>query len=174
MLVPVPASLNLRDQSRIYACGVCGATVNTSLRECPACRVRLDPTQVGAAADLMARISGACADARSIKITAEFFAIGLFAAKGLLHWGPTPLPSGDRPWDMLSLAWKAIGLASLIVPVMVMRWYVRFQSLRSPDPDLPKARRDVRIGLGIFVVIALAAILLDPILEGIRSWISGQ
>ncbi len=170
MLVLVSAALNLRDQSRIYACGVCGGTVNTSLRECPACRVRLDPAQAGAAADLMTRVTRACADARSIKITAEFFAIGLFACKGLWHWGAMPLPSGDRPWGMLSLAWKAIGLASLIIPVMALRWYVRFQGLRSPDPDLPKAHRDVRIGLGFFVLIALAAILLDRILEAIAGW----
>jgi hypothetical protein len=72
---------------------------------------------------------------------------------------------------MLSVAWKMIGLGALVVPAMGLRWYARFRDLRSPDPDLGRARQDVRIALGIFLMIAIAAILLDPALNWFRlNW----
>ncbi|MBV8632733.1 MAG: hypothetical protein JOZ83_17545 [Silvibacterium sp.] len=125
---------------RVFECPQCGQTINTSLSQCPYCSAPIDRQAAEAAATLTTKVSEACNDASYVRILAGslivFFFLALVPFMGLIG---------------------TVGYYGLLalVPVLIIRWWVRFFSLRSDDPDYRRAKRNVVIALGIWVLFIL-------------------
>lgn len=108
-------------RTRVFLCPACGETIALGCERCRFCSVVIDQQAASAAADLMDRVNQACSEADEIR--------------ALLPGGQTDSalfgPSGSRG-DLY------------LVPILVLRWWYRFGSLRLNDDDLIRARRDMK------------------------------
>ncbi|MGA7887040.1 MAG: hypothetical protein WCA44_14960 [Acidobacteriaceae bacterium] len=140
----------LSEAAQVFDCPSCGETINTSMTQCPYCSAAIDHTAALAAAVLTGKISNACSDASYVRIVAgsllAFFLIALVPFLGGL---------GRFGYYVLLV----------LVPFLAIRWWVRYGRLVTQDPDFRRAKRDVRIALGIwaaflvFTAISLALVL---------------
>jgi hypothetical protein len=125
---------------QVFDCPSCGETINTSMTQCPYCSAAIDPTTALAAAELTSKVSSACSDASYVRIVAgsllAFFLIALVPFLGGL---------GRFGYYVLLV----------LVPVLAIRWWVRSGRLVTQDPDFRRAKRDVRIALGIWIIFLL-------------------
>jgi len=141
------SGLSLSSAVEVFPCPHCGETINTSHSSCPFCGTTIDHADALISAAETSKISQACSDASYLKIMAG----GLLAAIGFLF-----LP-------FIGLA-GVVGLWFLrfAIPVMVIRWWIKFGSIKSADPDFAKARK---IAIVISIVAALAAFSAIPALR---------
>ena len=133
-------SLLQSDSIRVFECPSCRQTINTSLTQCPYCFAPIDRQAAEAAAALTTRVSQACSDASYVRILA-----GSLIAFWLLTIVPFMGLVGVVGYYVLLV----------LVPGLAIRWWVRFSSLRSVDPDYYRAKRNVGIALVIWVVFLL-------------------
>jgi len=134
-------SLNLSSAVHVLPCPNCGETINTSVQQCPFCSTPIDPAAAEVSAAATSRISQACSDASYLKILAwalvTFFCqifvpfLGLVGIVGL--------------WFL-----------RIAIPVMVVRWWIKFGSIKTDDPDFARAKRAAII-VGIVALRALAS-----------------
>lgn len=134
----------LSEAAQVFDCPSCGETINTSMSQCPYCKIAVDPQTAQAAAELTSKVSAACSDGSYVRIVAgsllAFFLLALVPFLG----GP-----GRFGYDVLLV----------LVPVLAIRWWIRYASLRTSDPDFRRARRDVRIALGIWIIFLLFTVV---------------
>lgn len=130
-------------QAQVFQCPNCREFINASMANCSYCGVAINYESAMAAADVQAKVGQACSDASYLKITAR--ALVLFYA---LSWVPfLPLVG----WGSLILM--------IAVPVMLVRWWVKYSKLQTGDPDYEKAKRDTIIAAVIWsAVIAISFI----------------
>ncbi|MBB5059610.1 hypothetical protein HDF16_004336 [Granulicella aggregans] len=123
----------------VFPCPNCNETINTSLSQCTYCGTPVDRSAALLSAAETSRISQACSDASYLKIIAW----ALLACLGLLF-----IP-------FLSLA-GAVGFwfLRIAVPVMVVRWWIKFGGIKTGDPDFPGAKRAAVI-VSVVAVFAL-------------------
>jgi hypothetical protein len=129
------------DNVRVFECPNCRETINTSVSRCPYCSSTIDQNAASAAAELTSRVSQACSDASYIRILA-----GSIVAAWLLILVPFLSIVGVVGYYVLLV----------IVPMLELRWWTRFYSLRTDDPDFRRAKRNVVIGAvlwALFVAI---------------------
>ena len=138
----MPGSLSIASSldSRIFQCPNCKETINTSATHCRFCSAPIDAHEAEAAADLMAKVNQACSDASYLRIMASSMAV-LWLVSFL------PLIGMVGFWGARFLLFA--------VPVMAFRWWKKFGSLHPDDPDFPRAKRAVRISLGIWAIFLL-------------------
>jgi hypothetical protein len=125
---------------RVFECPNCRQTINTSLTQCPYCSAPVDAQAAEAAAEVTSKVSQACSDASYVRILA-----GSLIGFWLLAFVPF--------MGLVGLVGYYVLL--VLVPVLAIRWWVRFSSLRSEDPDYRRAKRNVGIALVIWVVFLL-------------------
>lgn len=125
---------------RVFECPNCSQTINTSLTQCPYCSTPVDAQASEAAAELTSKVSQACGNASYVRILAGSL-VGLW----LLAFVPFIGLVGFVGYYVLLV----------LMPVLAIRWWVRFSSLRSEDPDYRRAKRNVGIALGIWVLFLL-------------------
>jgi hypothetical protein len=125
---------------RIFQCPGCKETIDTSAVKCPFCSVSIDPKLAEAAADGMARINQACSDASYLRIMAGSMLVFL-----LLSFLP-----------LVGFV-AMIGFYFLVVavPVMMVRWWVKFGSLTCDDSDWGRAKRTVLMAAGIWAIFLI-------------------
>jgi hypothetical protein len=120
---------------RVFECPSCRETINTSVTQCPYCSALVDRNAAEAAAELTGKVSQACSDASYVRILAgsivAFFFLFLVPFLGI------------------------VGLAGyyvllVLVPVMAIRWWIRYASLRTQDRDFGRAKRNVVIALALW------------------------
>lgn len=105
------------------------------MQTCRFCGTAIDPEAAAAAAEHHVSVQRACAEASSIRISATGLPL-LFLASFLPFVGFIALVGA---------------LADLvIVPIMIIRWHHRFGKLASPDPDLPRAVKSVKLGTHVW------------------------
>jgi 4-hydroxybenzoate polyprenyltransferase len=130
----------LQGAVRVFECPSCKETINTSISRCPYCSTEIDPQAADAAAGLTSRVSQACNDASYIRIVAGclvgFFLLTLVPFMGLVGIG-------------------GYYVLLVLVPILTIRWLVRFASLRSDDSDYRRAKRNVGIALAIWAAFVL-------------------
>jgi hypothetical protein len=135
---------------RVFPCPACQQIVDSTMERCKFCGVAIDPAAAAAAADTQEKVQKACGEASSTRITATAMP-GFF----LLSFVPV---IGN-----VGLAGTAATL--VIVPSMVIRWHRRFGKLKSPDPDLRRARQAIKVAAlvwaGMLVVNVLWWILRE-------------
>jgi len=132
--------INPTVESRIFQCPNCKETIDTSASQCPFCSASIDARAAEAAADLMKQVNQACSDASYLRIMAGtmlvFFGVSLVPLVGMIG---------------------SIGLwfLSFAVPVMAIRWWLKFGGVRSDDPGFRDAKRATRIAPGIWVLFII-------------------
>jgi len=110
---------------QVFPCPNCKETINTSMQQCQFCGAPIDSAAAQQSADATSRISAAVSDASYLKILAWFL---------LTFFGVMFIP-------FLGL----IGIVGLIfvtyaLPVMCIRWWVKYGSIKTDDADFPRAR----------------------------------
>jgi len=136
-------SLTMASDIQVFPCPHCNETINTSMQVCKFCATPIDAAAAIASADLTTRISQACSDASYLSIM-----LGLM----LPFFGLILVP-------LLSL----LGLAGfwflkVAIPVMLIRWWVKFGKIKTNDPDFSKARGTTILVAGIwFLAFALTS-----------------
>lgn len=133
-------SLNLSETAAVFPCPTCKETVNTSMQLCPFCGAAIDHAAAEASAIETSEISRACSDASYLKIM-----LGILIPFGALVFFPF------------------LGLAGLVgfvfikyaVPVMVIRWWIKYGRVKSQDLDLRRARKAVIVVSGVSLLVLL-------------------
>ena len=133
--------LSLSSRVEVFPCPNCRETINTSVKECPFCSTPIDHAAAEASAAATSRISQACSDASYLKVMAwallTFFLLAFVPFLGLAG---------------------AVGLWFLrvAIPVMVIRWWIKFGGIKTADPDFARAKR-ASVVVGIVGLLALAS-----------------
>jgi len=135
-------SLGLSAAVRVFTCPHCKETINTSESQCPFCATCIDHDEAEAAAASMARINQACSDGSYLKIMA-----GMLLTFFLLRYVPLLGLIGTVGFYFLLIA----------VPVMAVRWWIKFGSIRTSDSGFRTARFTVIVA-GIFAVVVGAVV----------------
>jgi hypothetical protein len=127
----------------VFPCPNCQETINTSVQQCPFCSASIDRAAAEQSAAATSEISQACSDASYLKVMA--WALLTFF---ILMFVP-----------FLGLA-GIVGLwfLRIAIPVMVVRWWIKFGSIKTDDPDFTRAKRAVVV-VGIVALLALASAL---------------
>ena len=125
----------------IFECPVCKQTIDASSTQCRFCSAAIDPAAAKAAAEKMARVNQACSDASFLRT----MAISIFVFLGVMF---IPFMSllGVCGYYFLMLA----------VPIMTVRWWIKFHGIRADDHDFKRAR---------MTVIVISALCLLPLLN---------
>jgi hypothetical protein len=122
-------------QAQVFRCRNCQEVINTGMSNCAYCGVAIDHAAAQAAADAQAYVANAYSDASYAKIAAR--ALVVFFLLGLI-----PLFPG---WPTLILL--------IVVPVLVVRWWIKYRGLQTTDPDYEKARRHTIIAAVIWSAV---------------------
>jgi hypothetical protein len=134
-------SLSLSSAVQVFPCPNCHETINTSMQECPFCSTSIDHAAAEQSAAATSKISQACSDASYLKVMAwallTFFLVMFIPFLGL---------AGIVGLWFLRIA----------IPVMVVRWWIKFRSIKTDDPDFARAKRAAII-VGIVALLALAS-----------------
>jgi hypothetical protein len=129
---------------QVLPCPNCKETINTSMQVCPFCSAPIDHDAAEASADAFAKVNQACSDASYLKIMA-----GTALTFWLLRFVPFLSLIGIVGFIFLEIA----------IPVMAIRWWVKFGSVRTDDPDFSRARRTTMlVGIGAVLVILIVEI----------------
>jgi hypothetical protein len=119
----------------VFPCPACKETINTSMEHCSFCGEPIDNAAAEQAAAATSRVSAAVSDASYLKVMAwailSFFFVMFIPFMGLV--GSTGLI-----------------FVSYALPVMCIRWWVKYGGIRTEDSDYPGARK-------IAIVITLIA-----------------
>jgi hypothetical protein len=146
-------NLSQADVGRVFECPACKETINTSASQCPFCSAPVDSGMAELAADLMGKVNQACSDASYLRITAGT----MLAVAALTGLGIIPL----------------VGYAFLFllvaIPVMAIRWRVRFGGVRTDDADFRAARKAPMVAMGLwalsFVVFGVVSAIVGSVVR---------
>ena len=128
---------------RIFACPSCKETIDTAAVKCPFCSTSIDPKIAEAAADAMAKVNQACSDASYLRIMAGSMLVFLLASI-------LPLIG--------FVAISGFYFLVVAVPIMTIRWWIKFGGLHSDENDWRRAKRTALISLGIWVIFLILVI----------------
>jgi hypothetical protein len=174
------------ERTRVFRCPNCEKTINLSVHRCPFCSVPIDGRAAEAAADLMDRVNRACSEATDVRTMfdpaeaplgsaedvpwriwggAGLFGLWTIFVVNLMRWDSQLAAVLGAPTLLILFifAKKVLRLLvfAIVSPLMAVRWWVRFGSIRSDDSDFVLAKRDVtRIArgsattLGILLIVA--------------------
>jgi len=131
-------------QSQVFQCQNCREFINTSMTHCSYCGVAISAEAATAAADVQANVAKACSDANFLKIMAR--ALVVFFLLDLIPFVPL-------------VGWASLFLL-VAVPVMLVRWWVKYRTLQTADDDYEKAKRDTVIAAVIWSAVAVVWFLL--------------
>src|ERR1035438_3480440 len=138
-------NLSLSSKVEVFPCPNCRQTINTSMHTCPFCSAAIDRTAADASAEVLAQVNQACSDASYLKIMAgsalTFFLVQFIPFLGLVG----------------ALGFRFVEVA---LPFMSIRWWIRFGSLKTDDPDSARARRIAKwTAVGSILFLTLVIIL---------------
>jgi hypothetical protein len=134
------SSLSLTSAPKVFPCSNCGETINTSMQQCPFCSTLIDSASAEISAAATTKISQACSDASYLRVMAwayvTFFLVLFIPFLGL---------AGAAGLWFLAIA----------IPVMVVRWWIKFGAIKTTDPDFARAKRTTII-VSIVAILGLA------------------
>jgi hypothetical protein len=125
----------------VFECPACKQTIDASAPVCRFCSAPIAPKAAAEAAEKMAKLNQACNDASFLRT----MAIGLLVFIGIMFI-PFMGLLGVVGYYFLLFA----------VPVMAIRWWIKFHSVRAEDPDFKRAR---------MTVIVVSALCTLPLLN---------
>ena len=141
---------------RTFRCPNCKEMVNDSMKDCPFCKVPLDPGVVALAAERQEKANRSYSDANFLKIAATsmfvFLGIGLIPLLGFVYYG--------------------FIVTFVVVLVLLIRWQVKFSGLLTDDPDYQRAKRSRNIALILWLLAIPLGFLVRPFLSFFLSRLS--
>jgi predicted RNA-binding Zn-ribbon protein involved in translation (DUF1610 family) len=135
------SSLNLSRTFTVFPCPTCKETTNTSIQHCPFCGTAIDRAVAEASATETTRVSRACSDASYLKIM-----LGILIPFGALIFFPFLGLSGLVGFAFIKYA----------IPVMAVRWWIKYGRIQSQDLDLRRARKTVIVVSVVSLVVLLS------------------
>ncbi|HZS09694.1 MAG TPA: hypothetical protein VFD58_33005 [Blastocatellia bacterium] len=142
---------------QVFQCPSCQEYINTSTNQCRYCGMLIDAALAQASAQNQAGASRACSDANYLKIMTRtmpvFFLISLI-----------PVIGGFAGWGFIFLL--------IAVPILIVRWWVRYGGIQTQDADYPKARNSTFISLAIWlamVIVWIVSTLLWAVIFAVLS-----
>ena len=133
------------NQVKVFQCPNCKETINTSAQQCRFCSTPIDSGAAHAAAAVMEKVNQACSDASYLRIMAG----GMLGFLGLSF---VPLLGSVGSWGFAFLVFA--------VPVMAIRWWVKFGTIRADDSDFGRARRITLVAVGIWALFLILWMIL--------------
>ncbi len=137
-----------QDKPKTFQCLNCGEVINTAMTECAFCGVTLDSKASLATADFQKTLDNACTEARTLKIMALVLVVGYLAV-----W--LPVISNNAIVFFLILF--------ILIPIMLVRWWMVYSRIESKDEPYRKAQRDLIIAMvvwGVMGSVWLAVVLI--------------
>lgn len=141
------------EKFRTMQCPHCMELINTSMSQCRFCNHAIDAVSAEKAADAHSKLTQACSDANYLKIVG----LAMPAFYGL-SWAPF--------FGMIG--WFAFLFIFFAIPVMAIRWWFKFRSVRTSDPDFKSAKRSVVEAITIWIGMSIFSQIL-PLLIGLFS-----
>jgi hypothetical protein len=144
--------LNLSSQEavEVFPCPNCKETINTSMRQCPFCSAPVDHNAAITSAASFGKLNQACSDASYFKATFGLAFTCLVA----------PLAIPRIPIPVRALIGVVPFTFFLIVgTVMTIRWWVKFSSIQTDDPDFTGARGSAKV-IGIVAIILILVVII--------------
>jgi hypothetical protein len=143
-------SLSLSSSVSVFPCPNCKETINTSMQQCTFCQAPIDRAAAEESAAATSKISQACSDASYLKIM-----LALIIPFGLLT---------------LVLFLSLAGMVGFVfikyaVPVMTIRWWIKYGRIKTSDPDYRRARGTV---IWVSAISLLILLFLRVTLFGLR------
>lgn len=133
-------NLSLSSTVQVFPCPNCSETINTSLQECPFCSSPIDLAAAEQSAVTTSKISQACSDASYLKIM-----LGILIPFGVLIFFPFLGLAGIVGFVFIKYA----------VPIMTIRWWVKYSRLKTTDSDFRSARNTVILVSAISFIVLL-------------------
>ena len=112
----------------IFECPTCKQTIDVSALQCRFCAAPIEPEAAEAAAEKMSKVNQACSDASFLRT----MAISLLVFLGIM-FVPFMGLLGVSGYYFLLFA----------VPIMAIRWWVRFHAIQADDFDFKRAKTTV-------------------------------
>lgn len=136
----------MQSQESFFPCPSCGEIIGTSATKCKYCNSEIDTYTAIASATLQSQINEACNDASMVRNVAGVMWIAfvvqfLFAAMGRLAF-----------FGMM-----------IAVPIMLVRWQIKYGRIKTDDIDFKSARRNRTIALLLWLptpLVIVAALLI--------------
>ena len=133
-------SFSLSSAVSVFPCPICKETINTSMQQCPFCSAPIDRAAAEQSAAITSKISQACSDASYLKIM-----LGILIPFGVLIFFPFLGLAGIVGFVFIKYA----------VPVMTIRWWVKYGRIKTTDSDFHSARGTVILVSAISFLVLL-------------------
>lgn len=117
--------LSLSPFVEVFSCPTCRETINTSVARCPYCSTPIDEAAAKLSAAETSKISQACSDASYLKVM-----LGILLPFGAVIFFPFLGLFGVAGFVFIKYA----------LPVMLIRWWIRYGRIKTTDPDFRTAR----------------------------------
>ncbi|HEY0097618.1 MAG TPA: hypothetical protein VGB76_01580 [Pyrinomonadaceae bacterium] len=140
------------EQTLSFPCPSCKEIINDRAEQCKYCGAPIDKGVAQFAAEVQGKVNQAYSDASYLKSTAV--ALWTLLAISLLPFG--------------ACVFIGAVIIFFVLPVMLVRWHLRFNNLNTTDPDYRKAKRNKNIALVLWLVVIPAFILRDLIFLVVR------
>ena len=129
-----------------FHCPSCYEFISTTATTCRHCSVPIDPQAASSAAELQDKVNEACSDASVVRHLAGamwvFFVVRFIPIIGYV-------------------AFVGMILVFLLIPVRLIMWQVKFGGIQTADPDYKRAKRNLFLALGLWLLIIPVIFLLD-------------
>jgi len=124
----------------IFQCTSCHEYINDSMTNCQFCNALVDLTTVESAVKNVNETNKACNDGNYISILARSAVVFY-----LLSW--IPILGAFAGWGFL--------FVMLAIPILVIRWWVKYLEILTSDKDYQAAKKLILISLAIWAVMAV-------------------
>ena len=126
----------------IFPCPSCHEFISTSMTVCKYCSVPIDPQAATTAVELQEKVNRACNDASLVRNLAAALWVCFFV----------------RLIPFFGLV-ASIGmfLLFLLLPVRLIMWQVRFGGIQTADLDYKRAKHNILVALGLWLLIIIVS-----------------
>jgi len=129
-----------------FPCPNCHEFINSGMLNCKYCSVPIDQQAASAAVELQDKVNSACNDASLVRNLAGAMWVFFFA----------------RFIPFIGIV-AFVGMILLFVatPVRLIMWQVRFGGIQTEDIDYKRAKRNILVALGLWLLIIIVQLVLE-------------
>lgn len=134
-----------------FPCPNCREFINTSMTTCRYCSAAIDPQAASTAVELQDKVNRACNDASLVRNLAGamwvFFFVRLIPIIGYV-------------------ASFGVFVLFVLITVRLIMWQVRFGGIQTADLDYKRAKRNILVALGLWLLMIIVPAVLIFLLAG--------
>ena len=124
-----------------FPCPNCHEFISTTTTTCRHCSAPIDPQAASTAAELQDNVNSACNDASLVRNLAGAMWVGFFVRF---------VPFGIGVVGLVGMC-----LLIVAVPVRLIMWQVKFSGIQTADLDYKRAKREILVALGLWLLIII-------------------